>query len=515
MSTTAANSVPPPGTACDMVWVPPPTPNGALHVGHLSGPYLAADVFRRRASLEGRSTHWVLHTDENQSYVELKSRTAGCNPSQLAGDNAAAIERGLSCMDIGLDGFERPTSDDYATSINEFFSCMFRRGALHAKNISILRDEVSGEFLVDAFVDGFCSTCLARTALGVCEACGHPTSADDVVRPRTKQSGHPVARTNARVLVFSLEPYRERLTKYLRSMSGLRPSLRRLLLEVLSRPLPDMPATYPVDWGCRSTIDGFDGQSYNPWLELVAAHVYLSDTHGGRMPRVGSTGPVVFMGFDNSFYYAVAHPALLMAHGEFALPSQFVTNDFYELEGEKFSTSNGHAIWATAAAEQYGSDNLRYFLARSGPGYQRANFESNRVDEIVERELTQPVSRLRELAGSVKGTPLKARAPIVLSQEEQRFAAHTANLYDVEVFDLAGVARAISQLVCASVAEGDATMGGVDHEELSAFLRRRLLLFAWVAYPIVPRLCDEITRELMGTDVAAVELVGTAGEVIR
>jgi len=468
-----------------LVVVPPPTPNGGLHVGHLSGPYLYADVYRRSLARRGAPSSLAFHTDVHQSYVARAARAKGVAPEILAEDASAEIREALSLADIDVT-LHGNTQNGYATFVHRFFAPLLRSEAVARRDIAYPAD-ASGRPLAEAWVSGHCPTCLASTCGGICEVCGHPNAPADLIAtsplgPADQADGQSrpleVGRTvTVPTLVFRLEPFRAALAAHFAPLLGrLRPALRHLLESLLAKDLPEIPLTLPSGWGCRCDVLG-DGQVYNPWLELLPAHLYFAERTAH--PWTAASAPILFFGFDNSFFYTLVHGALLLARGDYALPRHYVTNEFYELGDTKFSTSLGNAVWAQDALRTHTPDALRYFLARTNPAFQRSSFEEARVAPTVERELHGPLRALIALRATL--------APGVAADERATLARFSPylerleSLYAPEVFDLRALAVALVGALPALsrlAEQGLVTRRGLDGV---------LVRWASLASPIVPR----------------------------
>ncbi len=268
--------------------------------------------------------------------------------------------------------------------------------------------EQSRRYLVEAYVSGICPVCLAESRGGLCEACGHPNNFDELLDPRSNvQPGEPVSLREVSILVLPLERYRAQLeAHYGANAASWRPHIRQLLREVLASPLPDFPITYPTDWGIPAPYPETQGQVFNAWVEGMPASMYctafaaksmgLQDTDWDFLWRTETGNELVyFLGFDNSYFWALTHLALLLAHGDrYIKPSSIVCNEFYELEHEKFSTSRGHLIWATDLVAEVPRDLVRFYLAMTAPEHQRTNFSRTGMVKVVSDRLIRPWNRL-------------------------------------------------------------------------------------------------------------------------
>jgi methionyl-tRNA synthetase len=390
----------------------PPTSNGDLHVGHLAGPFLAADVHARYLRSSGRPVVFSTGTDDSQTYVLASARRKGRTPEDLSSQSWHAIRATLAEMGISLDGFA-PYDDRYRASVLEFVNALHAKGKFRLRTVRLPYSERTGEFLVEGLVCGYCPICLVFSRGGLCESCGHPNNFDELIDPQsTMDPDDPVTVKEAEILVLPMEEYRDELTEYYRAMQPrLRPHTVQLVREVLSRPLPDFPITYPLGWGIPAPFPETPGQVINAWVEGIPAVMYctafaaeqLGERHetDDELWRAEHDAEVIyFIGFDNVYFWGFTHVALLMGHeGRYVLPDSIVSNEFYELENEKFSTSLGHVVYSRDLLAEVPRDLIRFYLALSAPEHQQTNFGRDALTKITGQRLADPWNRLAGLLG--------------------------------------------------------------------------------------------------------------------
>jgi methionyl-tRNA synthetase len=398
------------GDRLTVVIGPPPTPNGDLHVGHLAGPYMAADVYARYARASGRQVIYTTGTDDSQTYVVATARRLGTTPEELCRRCSHDIRRTLDAMAIAVDGFA-PFDDGYRSTVIEFVTALHAAGKFRRRAVSLPWSERRSEFLMEGLVAGDCPVCLAESRGGLCETCGHPNDFDELVDPRSTTDPHDVLTTReAEVLVLPMEEYRDQLTAYHEARRDRwRPHIVQLAEEVLDRPLPDFPITYPYSWGIPAPFPETPGQVLNAWVEGMPASIYCTEWAAREMgvdPAAAAQlwraehdiALVYFLGFDNAYFWGMTHLALLMAHeGRYVLPDTIVCNEFYELENEKFSTSRGHVVWGHDLVREVPRDLVRFYLALTAPEHQRTNFSRAALEKVVAERLVAPWDQLADL----------------------------------------------------------------------------------------------------------------------
>ncbi|QKZ19970.1 class I tRNA ligase family protein [Streptomyces chartreusis] len=404
-----------------------PTPNGDLHIGHMAGPYLAGDVYSRYLAADGRDVIYTTCTDDSQTYVTTTARRLGVSAEQLCAESTAKIERSISAMGLSMEGLP-PIDDRYRATVLQFFTRLHETGRLRERTVRLPYAQESGRYLYDGLMTGSCPVCLTGSAGGVCEGCGHPNNADELLGARSVlEPDSPVTTREVTILVLPMEEYRERLTSYFDERLGRwRPHAAQLVRELLARPLPEIPVTVPGDWGIAAPFPETPGQILYPWVEAMPAVMYSTwwsaDRRGERTEAVdelwradSGTELVYFHGFDNVYHWGLLDLVLLMAHGDrYVLPEANISNEFYDLEGEKFSTSRNHLIWSADLLAEVPRDLVRFYLALTAPEFQRTDFSTAALTEVTERRLIGPWNRLAEaldaLAPAGAGSPLPTTA---------------------------------------------------------------------------------------------------------
>ena len=479
-----------------LVVVPPPTPNGGLHLGHMSGPYLYADIYRRWLQTNGADSGLWVHTDNSQLYCLNAARRKGMDPHEFIADRAATIEGHLRIAGIEPTGFTGKHSQAYVESINAFFGRLLDSQHVQLEPFDFFVDNDTGEVLADALVEGRCPVCLAGCSGGICEACGSPNDPTDLIGARPAHGTGGIHVEERVVMTLNLERFRDDLrTRLLDGAYQFRPRLGQLLERLLNAPLPRFPLTFPGPWGCPVSIDQLQGQVFNPWAEILPGHLFYSQKNPTGMRWDDQCGPVLFFGFDNSFFYAIVHGALLLAHeGRYAFPRHFVTNEFYELQDGKFSSSLGRAIWIDDAVAEFGADALRFYLCLTNPAYQRSTFVPQQARRAIDERLRAPLGRL-----------LKARAKLDSLPDEgewrelplARIQAEIAGLYDLRNFDLRAVAGRLAELIAVLADDAEAAVEA-SNSAARGPLDRGLKSWGRLATPIMPTLGRRIAAMFEG-----------------
>ena len=434
---------------------PPPTPNGDLHIGHIAGPYMSADVLRRWSRLNGRPALFVTGTDDSQTYVVGSAHKHGMSPDALAARSTAAIQRSLALSLIDVDGFA-PFDAGYEWTVRAFLDPLRAAGKFRRVTRHLPYDERQGRFLVEGLISGECPRCLALSRGALCEACGLPSACEDLKRQvSVLDPDANIVRRAVEILVFPLESVRPQLDAYYSEtrLAELRPASARIVRRLLAGPLPEFPITYPLDWGIPARYDEVPGQVFNAWAEGMAASMYCTAAADGGNPEKGMSAwtrsdvdLVYFLGIDNVYFWGVSHLGLLMAHeGRYMLPRNYYSNHFYELDNEKISTSRGHILSMEQLLESFSPAAVRFYLCWTAPEMTERSFSAEALRTIVSQQLVEPwnLVRLATLRDAAHATSATSR-PESLAAEEIMMADMVTCL-SMETFSAAAAARCVAK----------------------------------------------------------------------
>lgn len=442
-----------------LVLGPTPTPNGGMHLGHIAGPYLAGDVYARYQRARGRRVIYTTGTDNSQTYVLSSAAKLGVTPEDLCRTATGQIRDALAAIGISVDGFG-PFDAAYRETVLDFFRALHSAGKFRERTVRLPYLESTGEFLVEGLVEGGCPICLATSRGGLCETCGHPNYFDELSGAHSTMDPSEVPTVReATILVLPLEEYREQLTAYHQAVARhWRPHVVQLIDEMMSRPLPDLPITYPLHWGIPAPFPETPGQVLNAWLETVPSGMFTTSYAAAQLGRQSRPGElwlteenmrlVHFLGFDYVYIWAIPNIALLLALGDrFIRPESIVPNEFYELESEKFSTSRRHIISVEDILAEVPRDLVRLYLALTAPEYQRSTFSRAGLDRITGRRLVEPWNRLSGILGKTVANARDAEAPLPVSAGARarvaRMLEHFDTCYEMPHYSLTRVAEMI------------------------------------------------------------------------
>ncbi len=369
-----------------IVTIAPPTPNGNLHLGHISGPFLAADIFNRLRRLKNDEVVFVCYSDDYQDYVVRKAMQENRERFELATHFANRIDATLKKTNIHLDWFLKSYQNEfYKEAIAFFYKSAEAKGVLARKDCEVPYSEEDKVYGYEAFGRGTCNYCGEESDASQCEACANSPVIEKMgdilsIFSKKKMGFETISREYLR-----LGNYRDYLTDHFKR-NIVRDELKQFVDEVVSKGELDWYIDRPKAFGIDVEINGetkiihtwFSGlPGYYAATKEYANHIGKPELHD-YFWKSPDTRIVNFLGFDCSFSHAIVYPSLLSnapGHTNNVVP---ITNRFLKLEGGDFSTSRGHAIWVDDILEEVSSDALRYYLAIVSPEYQVENFEKQK-----------------------------------------------------------------------------------------------------------------------------------------
>lgn len=446
-----------------IVTAAPPTPNGPLHLGHMSGPYLASDILSRY--LRSQGGHVVSHsgTDDHQNYVGERARSFHQSSEVFRKSMRSRIVEGLQSFQISFDEFIEPRHDvEYQKRIGAFAERAIQSGVIERELLSLPFCEDCAHFLVDALNDGICPHC-EQPSRGGCESCGLVVPPQELSRPRCGSCGGLAEKKEAEAYTFLLSQYLPLIQQDLEKLT-LSPRLRELVRKVTQKKDVKVLLTYPSPVQDGEGLQLAEtGQRIHVWFEMTA--------HYERFALSDETWIHCF-GFDNAFYYLLFIPALLRAMDSRAkLPDHVITNEFLLLDGSKFSTSRGHAIWADEVKEE--SDLLRLFLCLNRPDRTPSDFSRLKAQAFIP-EMRGMLDHLNGRAQKVVGNMRQVdEGTLVLCN---RFTREMELYYSPKTFNL----RRASRLLIDFIDMIQQAEGNESNEMLM------LRVFATTAAPILP-----------------------------
>ncbi|MBO4210587.1 class I tRNA ligase family protein, partial [Micromonospora echinofusca] len=477
----------------------PPTPNGELHIGHMAGPYVAADVLRRFLVADGAEVRMTTGLDDHQSYVAVRGILDDRTGREVADTCGTRIRSAWSGAGVLFDRVVEPAAlPGYADFVRAFFQKLHDTGAIVARTRPLPYCVPCDRWLYEAYVSGACPHCGAGSNGNACEVCGRPNDCGDLGDPRCVPCGAPAELRDQTRLYFPLAPFTEQLTRFWAQVA-MPPHLRVLCERMAADGLPEIAVSHPGDWGVPVPVPGFEDQRIYVWFEMAPGYLLEYDPVGARPTE----GPVQFFGFDNGYFHAVLFPAEFLAWApDLPLPRAFLVNEFYQLEGKKFSTSRRHAVWALEGLATGGSDAVRYQVLRDRPTGRQTSFSP--TDLVAARQhlhdrwngwladLCEQV--VAETGGTAPDAQPGGPAWETLHGRLGRICAELREAYSVEAFDPRRAVSLLDEVVALATDYGHVHRHERDRPQgtpayraaLAAQLAVASALAAWAA-PVLPQ----------------------------
>ncbi len=358
-----------------------PYANGPVHIGHLAGVYVPADIYVRYQRLRGKSVLFVGGSDEHGVPVTIRARKDGCTPQDVVDYYHNIIRKSFDDFGISFDIYSRTTSKTHHQFASDFFKKLYDDGKFVEIESEQYYDEQAGEFLTDRNIRGECPRCHAQGAYGdQCEACGSTLSPEELINPYNMMTGNPLVKRKTKHWYLPLDDYQPWLEKWiLQDHKEWRPNVYGQCKSWLDGGLKPRAVTRDLDWGIPVPVKGAEGKVLYVWFDAPIG--YISNTKELCDANPGKYGTwqqwwqdedsrlIHFIGKDNIVFHCIVFPSMLKAHGDYVLPDNVPANEFLNLEGNKISTSRNYAVWLNEYLEEMPGrqDELRYVLTANAP----------------------------------------------------------------------------------------------------------------------------------------------------
>ncbi|MBO4263706.1 MAG: methionine--tRNA ligase [Bacteroidales bacterium] len=373
-----------------------PYANGPVHIGHLAGVYVPADIYVRYLRMRGEDVLYVCGSDEHGVPITIKAREQGCSPQDIVDKYHRLIRDSFSGLGINFDIYGRTSSAVHADNASAFFRKLYEDGKFVTRESEQYYDPQAETFLADRYIVGTCPRCGNPNAYGdQCEKCGATLSPDELLDPKSKLSGAQPVRKKTTHWYLPLQDYERWLGEWiLEGHKEWRGSVYGQCKSWLDGGLQPRAVTRDLDWGVPVPVEGAEGKVLYVWFDAPIG--YISNTRE-LLPqsweqwwKSEDTRLVHFIGKDNIVFHCIVFPSMLKAHGGYILPDNVPANEFLNLEGDKISTSRGWAVWAHEYLEQFPGkeDVMRYALTANAPetkdnDFSWKDFQARNNNELV------------------------------------------------------------------------------------------------------------------------------------
>ena len=352
-----------------------PYANGPVHIGHLAGVYVPADIYVRYLRLKGEDVKFIGGSDEHGVPITIKAKEEGVTPQDICDRYHNIIKKSFEGLGISFDIYSRTTSKIHERTASEFFKTLYDKGEFIKKTSKQLYDEQAHQFLADRYVTGTCPHCGYEHAYGdQCESCGTSLNATDLINPRSAITGNVPVLKETTHWYMPLDKWEPALRKWiLEDHKEWKPNVYGQCKSWLDEHLQPRAVTRDLDWGIPVPIEGVTGKVLYVWFDAPIG--YISNTKEllpndwQKYWKSKDSRIIHFIGKDNIVFHCLIFPAMLMAEGSYQLPENVPANEFLNLEGEKISTSRNWAIWLNEYLEEFPGkqDVLRYVLTANAP----------------------------------------------------------------------------------------------------------------------------------------------------
>jgi methionyl-tRNA synthetase len=361
-----------------------PYANNRLHLGHVAGAYLPADIFARYHRTKGNQVLMVSGSDQHGTPVTLRAEEEGVSPAEVAEKYHRFFCQDWEKLGISWDLFTTTGTANHFEVAQDIFLRLLEKGHLYKKSVSQAFCEKCSRFLPDRYVEGTCPLCHAPGARGdQCEQCGKPLNAAELVGARCRVCGTSPEYRESEHFFLRLSAFQDSLLEWVQSQTGWRPNVQRFTQRYLEDGLHDRAITRDIEWGIPVPLEGYPGKSLYVWFEAVIGYLSASKEWAQRSGNPDAwkafwqdseAKAYYFIGKDNIPFHTIIWPAMVMGYGGLNLPYDVPANEFLTIESQKFSKSRNLAIWAYDYLERYDTDPLRYLLAANMPETSDSDF---------------------------------------------------------------------------------------------------------------------------------------------
>ena len=499
-----------------------PYTNGPIHIGHLAGVYVPADIFARYKRLQGHDVAFICGSDEHGVAISMKARKEGITPKEVIDTYDAIIRNSFEDFGISFDNYSRTSRDIHHKTAQDFFTKLYEQNDFIEETSEQLFDAEANMFLADRFVTGTCPKCQNPEAYGdQCEKCGSSLNATDLINPKSTLSGAtpslkstthwylPLDKSEAFLRKWILEDHKEdwKSNVYGQCKSWIDDGLR------------PRAVTRDLDWGIKVPLESADGKVLYVWFEAPIGYISSTKEWADKKGidwepywKDENTSLIHFIGKDNIVFHCIIFPALLKAHGDYILPENVPANEFLNLEGQKLSTSKNWAVWLHEYLDDFEGmqDALRYVLTINAPETKDNDFTWDDFQARVNNELVSVygnfINRVVVLSqkyydGIVpEAGPLSDEDKQVLQQLQEAPSAIEKSLDRYRFREAAGLLMGVARLGNKYLADHEPwKLTKSDPERVKTIMNVALQLTAGLAYlsePFLPFSTEKLKKML-------------------
>ena len=377
-----------------------PYTNGPIHIGHLAGVYVPADIYARYLRLTGNDVAFVCGSDEHGVAIPMKAKKEGVSPKELIDKYHGIIKKSFLDFGISFDNYSRTSAQIHHETAGDFFKTLYEQGDFLEEETAQLYDKEAQQFLADRFVIGTCPKCGYEEAYGdQCENCGSSLNATDLINPKSTISGAIPTLKKTKHWFLPLDRYETFLKEWIiiGHKNDWKPNVYGQCKSWIDDGLKPRAVTRDLDWGIPVPVKGGEGKVLYVWFDAPIGYISSTKEWAARTGKdwelywkAKDTKLVHFIGKDNIVFHCIIFPSMLKAHKDYILPENVPANEFLNLEGNKLSTSKNWAVWLHEYLEEFPDmqDVLRYALTANAPetkdnDFTWKDFQARNNNELV------------------------------------------------------------------------------------------------------------------------------------
>ncbi|MFN3135126.1 MAG: methionine--tRNA ligase, partial [Candidatus Kryptonium sp.] len=367
-----------------------PYANGPIHLGHLAGAYLPADIYVRYQRLKGRDVLYICGSDEHGVPITITAEKEGITPQQVVDKYHYMNKESFERFGMSFDNYSRTSLPLHHQTAQEFFLELYKKGILKEKTTKQLYCEKDRMFLADRYVEGICPVCGSPGARGdQCEKCGSWLEQTDLIEPKCKICGSTPVIKDTSHWYLPLGEFQKRLEEWMETKTDWKENVKNYVYSWFKEGLQDRAVTRDLHWGVKVPIPGAEGKVIYVWFDALLGYISSTKEWAQKIGQPekwreywqnSDTRLIHFIGKDNIVFHCIVFPAMLMAWNEgrsdeiYVLPDNVPANEFLNLEGKKLSTSRNYAVWLNEYLDKFDPDPLRYALASILPETKDTDF---------------------------------------------------------------------------------------------------------------------------------------------
>jgi len=377
-----------------------PYTNGPIHIGHLAGVYVPADIYARYLRLIGKDVAYISGSDEHGAAIPMRAKKEGVSPQVIIDKYHGIIKKSFLDFGISFDNYSRTSSKIHHETASDFFTKMYNDGEFIEEISAQLYDAEANQFLADRFVVGTCPKCGFEESYGdQCESCGTSHNATDLINPKSAITGNIPTVKETKHWFLPLDKHEDFLRKWILEghKKDWKPNVYGQVKSWVEDGLRPRAVTRDLDWGIPVPLEGADGKVLYVWFDAPIGYISSTKEWAAREGKnwedywkKEDTKMVHFIGKDNIVFHCIIFPSMLKAHGDYILPDNVPANEFLNLEGNKLSTSKNWAVWLHEYLEEFPNqqDVLRYTLTANAPeskdnDFTWKDFQAKNNNELV------------------------------------------------------------------------------------------------------------------------------------